>query len=879
MAIIQNLYTGNGSTVLFSFSFPYLDEDHIFVSLNGTLTTAFTFPNANTVQFNTAPAVGVAIRIFRETPLDQPEAVIFAGSAIRASDLNRNNNQLLYVAQESNFEAESATTTANTALVNSTTAISTANGAVSTANTASANASAAVSTANTASSNASAAVSTANTASTNASNAVTTANTASSNASAAVSTANTALSTANAATSTANTALSTANAALSTANTAADVTRGAGNGIAARFRNSGGAAGYVYTSGTDTVYFTGDTSANNAIGFNSTGNFVSLFAGNGTERVRVTSAGLVGVGTTSVSSNLDVRGSGAVYSNIGSTNAGGAYLFIDGNANGDAGGGDYAQIAHLSGGELQINNLQAQPLTFRTSNTERLRITSAGLVGIGTSTPGEKLTVDGNISLIATSPIVKGGFNLNLEAPNNIEIIADNDSSGTGYIDFRTQSSSKVRITTSGAVGIGTTSPASSLHILPSGDGYFTSGLRVARSTVTPTQYGLFNYSNGSLNIIATDTALGNPIITFGGSTDGSNRSERARIDSSGRLLVGTSTNIRSSKLQVLSTGNDHQSLVGGNQIAQIELCRSSDSAGGAGLVANGNVIARIECLGNDGSAYRSAARIEAVVDGTPGASDMPGRLVFSTTADGASSPTERMRISSAGTVTLGGDDPSLANSSARFFQIAGSSSASGSVFESKATSTSTRYHFLFTYSTSSIGSITTTSSSTAYNTSSDYRLKENVSAVTDGITRLLQLKPSRFNFIAAPGHTVDGFIAHEAQAVVPECVTGAKDAVDADGQPLYQGIDQSKLVPLLTAALQEAIGRIESLEARLTAASLLVFDSSYPFIGTPNRGCLFFLLYQNYHVYHFHLVRCSTGARNHRRLCLYRSLYRQCQR
>lgn len=221
MAIVQNLYTGNGTTVLFPFSFPYLEEDHVFVTLNGTLTTAFTFPNANTVEFNTAPAAGAAIRIFRETPIDEPEATIFAGSAIRASDLNRNNNQLLYVSQESNFEAESATTTANTALANSTTAISTANGAVSTANTASANASAAVSTANTASSNASAAVSTANTASSNASAAVSTANTASSNASAAVSTANAAASDASTALSTANTALSTANAATSTANTAA----------------------------------------------------------------------------------------------------------------------------------------------------------------------------------------------------------------------------------------------------------------------------------------------------------------------------------------------------------------------------------------------------------------------------------------------------------------------------------------------------------------------------------------------------------------------------------------------------------------------------------------------------------------------------------
>lgn len=190
MAIVQNLYTGNGSTVLFSFSFPYLEQSHVFVEVNGTGTTAFTFPNANTVEFNTAPAVGAAIRIFRETPLDQPEAVFAGGSTIRASDLNRNNNQLLFVAQESNFEAESATTTANTALVNSTTAISTANAADAKADTAIIDSAAAVVTANAADANATAAVSTANTASSNASAAVSTANAAASNASAAVSTAN-----------------------------------------------------------------------------------------------------------------------------------------------------------------------------------------------------------------------------------------------------------------------------------------------------------------------------------------------------------------------------------------------------------------------------------------------------------------------------------------------------------------------------------------------------------------------------------------------------------------------------------------------------------------------------------------------------------------
>jgi hypothetical protein len=116
------------------------------------------------------------------------------------------------------------------------------------------------------------------------------------------------------------------------------------------------------------------------------------------------------------------------------------------------------------------------------------------------------------------------------------------------------------------------------------------------------------------------------------------------------------------------------------------------------------------------------------------------------------------------------------------------------------------------------VGSISISAGATAYNTSSDYRLKENVVPLTGAADRVNQLQVHRFNFIGNPNTTVDGFIAHEAQAVVPECVTGAKDEVDADGNPIYQGIDQSKLVPLLTAALQEAIGRIETLEAEVAA-------------------------------------------------------------
>jgi len=100
MAITQNTFTGNGSTVLYSFTFPYLEESDIKVSLNGTLTTAYTLANATTVQFNTAPANGAAIRIYRETAVEDLQATFFSGSAIRAQDLNDNFLQSNYSNQE-----------------------------------------------------------------------------------------------------------------------------------------------------------------------------------------------------------------------------------------------------------------------------------------------------------------------------------------------------------------------------------------------------------------------------------------------------------------------------------------------------------------------------------------------------------------------------------------------------------------------------------------------------------------------------------------------------------------------------------------------------------------------------------------------------------
>jgi hypothetical protein len=115
------------------------------------------------------------------------------------------------------------------------------------------------------------------------------------------------------------------------------------------------------------------------------------------------------------------------------------------------------------------------------------------------------------------------------------------------------------------------------------------------------------------------------------------------------------------------------------------------------------------------------------------------------------------------------------------------------------------------------VGDVSVTGSATAYNTSSDYRLKEDVQPMVGSVDRLMALKPVNFAW-KVDGSRVDGFLAHEAQEVVPECVTGEKDAVDDEGNPQYQGIDQSKIVPLLVAALQEALTKIEALEARVAA-------------------------------------------------------------
>ena len=187
----------------------------------------------------------------------------------------------------------------------------------------------------------------------------------------------------------------------------------------------------------------------------------------------------------------------------------------------------------------------------------------------------------------------------------------------------------------------------------------------------------------------------------------------------------------------------------------------------------------------------------------------------------------ERMRLDANGSLNLNCTQSPTANSAGPLHIFAANSKDAinlksehtGNVFNIWKTNTGNLISFYVGASQGSPkGEISTNGSSITYGSVSDYRLKENVVNLDGAISRVKQLLPKRFNFIASADTTVDGFLAHEAQTVVPEAVTGTHNEVDADDNPVYQGIDQSKLVPLLTAALQEAISKIETLETKVAA-------------------------------------------------------------
>jgi hypothetical protein len=174
----------------------------------------------------------------------------------------------------------------------------------------------------------------------------------------------------------------------------------------------------------------------------------------------------------------------------------------------------------------------------------------------------------------------------------------------------------------------------------------------------------------------------------------------------------------------------------------------------------------------------------------------------------------ESARIDSSGRLMLGTTTTSITNAEAKYFDA-----ADGMRLFSGRASTASREHVIFQNPNGTVGSISTSGSSTTYSTSSDYRLKQDIAPMTGALTRVAALKPVTYKW-KVDGTEGQGFIAHELQAVVPECVSGKKDEVNADGNPVYQGIDTSFLVATLTAAIQELKAELDSVKATLKGAA-----------------------------------------------------------
>jgi hypothetical protein len=447
-----------------------------------------------------------------------------------------------------------------------------------------------------------------------------------------------------------------------------------------------------------------------------------------------------------------------------------------------------------------------------------MRIDSSGRVGIGTSSPTQPLDVVGNVK--STGQYLAGSTGA---ATPDYSFAADNTLGifrAPGRLGFATGGTERATIDSSGNVGIGSSAPSTILHIekdtsngsvgvypeirLDNDDPNGRSELSFYDGTTK--KYGIFCY-NGDGDLRFTRS---------GGET--------ARFDAAGRLLVGTTSSIGlNEQIQAHNTGGNSLGLGRfANSAGDPDLRFYKSRSGTVGtntLVQAGDGLGNISFRGANGSgSYLAGAAIATVVEGTPGASSMGCRLVFSTTADGASTPTERMRLNSNGRLLIN----ATGNISSEQLLVY-SANSQVAIFKRGNTSGTVEYIRFVDGDNNDCGSIDvdTTANTTAYNTSSDYRLKENVVPLTGAADRVNQLQVHRFNFIADPAKTVDGFLAHEAQEVVPESVTGFKDEVDDEGKPVYQGIDHSKLVPLLTAALQEAITKIETLEQRLADAGI----------------------------------------------------------
>jgi hypothetical protein len=427
-----------------------------------------------------------------------------------------------------------------------------------------------------------------------------------------------------------------------------------------------------------------------------------------TERMRIDSDGNVAIGTTSANSErLNIMGPG--HNGQGTTNTRSviSYNLTSSNVMGLWFGARTDETTGIIGSRTATGNIGFE--TYNGGWGERMRITSSGNVGIGDLSPNTNLVVKGasnsltnsvgNINVISTdSAAINAGGSIGLGGfyngtSNSIPFanLHGKKENGTGnnaagYFAISTRNASsgtaeRMRIDSSGNVGIGTTSPGEILEIkkdspdpfntvqthlkLTNGGGNAGAGNRITFATGA-TQALIQAKVNGGNSNSGTDLEF------YTHSTTGTPTTPRMILDTSGRLLVGTSTaraNFYNSTISALfqqegatSLGDPASRFMSftygkGNSNSGVFIFAKhrATTVGGQTVVVNEDRLGELNFQGSDGTEFVQAASIIAAVDGTPGANDMPGRLVFSTTADGESSPTPRMRIDSDGRLLIGG--------------------------------------------------------------------------------------------------------------------------------------------------------------------------------------------------------------------------------
>ena len=444
-----------------------------------------------------------------------------------------------------------------------------------------------------------------------------------------------------------------------------------------------------------------------------------------------------------------------------------------------------ADLKDVSTGAVALESPQADSLTVTgdlTVDTNTLYVDAANnRVGVGTVSPSQEMHLYAGSG--ATDLLIEQGStgNAYLHTKNsNREYAVGTGGDALRFIDL-TADAERMRIDSGGSVGIGTSSPDQTLHVHKGSAGSVSS----ASSAVITVE----NNADAYIQFLTPNT--NQQQIRFGDPQDnGIGILSYSHSDNSMRFATAGPE-----KMRIDSGGNlTFSQEASGSPYPEQKIKWSNDST-----TANGFYVS--QDTSRNGRVWH-----EQGLD-----------LLFGT------ANTERMRIDSSGHIQVGQTstiNPGQGNNtfgsalqnSGRLFLSADGTYSLGLNRSDSGELTN------FSRAGSFKGSITINASSVSYNTTSDHRLKQNVVDMTGAIDRVKTLAPKRFDFISDAGNTVDGFLAHEAQAVVPEAVTGTHNEVDDDGNPKYQQIDQAKLIPLLVGALQESITKIETLETEMTA-------------------------------------------------------------